>query len=512
MPDSQWDDWRWQLANRLNSVDDLGALIDLTPEEIAGLTAEGRFRVDITPYFASLINPYDPHCPVRRQVIPLGRELEAFDGMMIDSLAEDRHSPVPGLVHRYPDRVLMLVTTQCASYCRYCTRSRIVGNPALTFSRTDFDQQIAYLRRTPQVRDVLLSGGDPLALSPRILETILRALRAIEHIEIIRIGTRVPVFMPQRITPELTDMLRQYHPLWMNVHVNHPKEITPELSTALAKLADAGIPLGNQSVLLAGINDSVHIQRELVHKLVRNRVRPYYLYQCDMVKGAGHFRTTVARGIEIIEGLRGHTSGYAIPTYVVDAPGGGGKIPVMPQYLISQAPGKVVLRNYEGYITAYEEPTDYDPTAVDVLAARAPHRTEAGQGGVLDLLQGQADAIKPEGFDTTHSRGAAAHRFNGDAARWQRHHPLTDQTATPANGASDLIILPDHSDLFSHTGYASPAESTGEPMPIMAQAGNLPDEPAIQSTHPTVDHVRWLHRKVRRHANGHDRRRRRSTE
>ncbi len=422
VPDSQWNDWRWQLAHRLNSVEELAQIINLTPEEIEGLTAEDKFRVDITPYFASLIDPDDPHCPVRRQVIPLGRELRAFEGMMEDSLAEDKHSPVPGLVHRYPDRVLMLVTTQCASYCRYCTRSRIVGNPAMTFSKSEFEMQLDYLRQTPQVRDVLLSGGDPLALNPRVLEYILSSLRDIEHIEIIRIGTRVPVFMPQRITNEFCDMLKKYPPLWMNIHVNHPKEITPELSQALEKLAFSGIPLGNQSVLLAGINDSVHIQRELVHKLVRNRVRPYYLYQCDLVKGAGHFRTTVSKGIEIIEGLRGHTSGYAVPTYVVDAPGGGGKIPVMPQYLISQSPGRVVLRNYEGYITTYEEPLDYDPHAIDTLDHAAVHRQEQGQGGVFGLLQGEADAIKPEGFDQTHTRNGVAHRLNADAKKWQRHH------------------------------------------------------------------------------------------
>jgi len=406
IPEEDWNDWRWQLAHRLNSRAELEQILNLTPEEIDGLTAEGMFRVDITPYFASLIDPDDPQCPIRRQVIPLGRELRAFDGMMEDSLAEDRHSPVPGLVHRYPDRVLMLLTTQCASYCRYCTRSRIVGNPAVTFSRAEFEQQLDYLRRTPQVRDVLLSGGDPLTIAPRTLEFILSSLRAIEHIEIIRIGSRVPVFLPQRITDDLCAMLRQFHPLWMNIHVNHPKEISPEVSRALAKLADAGIPLGNQSVLLAGINDSVHIQRELVHKLVRNRVRPYYLYQCDLVEGAGHFRTTIAKGIEIIEGLRGHTSGYAVPTYVVDAPGGGGKIPVMPQYVISQAPGKVVLRNYEGFITTYSEPEDYDPHMVDHLDRAAAHRPEEGQTGISDLLAGQRLSIKPDGFDETHQRSA----------------------------------------------------------------------------------------------------------
>jgi len=422
VPDEQWDDWRWQLAHRLNSVEELAQIIHLTPEEIEGLTAEDKFRVDVTPYFASQIDPDDPGCPIRRQVIPLGRELQAFEGMMEDSLAEDKHSPVPGLVHRYPDRVLMLLTTQCASYCRYCTRSRIVGDPRANFSRAEFDLQIDYLRRTPQVRDVLLSGGDPLTLAPKTLEHILSSLRAIPHIEIIRIGSRVPVFLPQRITGEFAEMLKRYHPLWMNIHVNHPKEITPELSRALDTLSYAGVPLGNQSVLLAGINDSVNIQRELAHKLVRNRVRPYYLYQCDLVKGAGHFRTTIAKGIEIIEGLRGHTSGYAIPTYVVDAPGGGGKIPVMPQYLISQAPGRVVLRNYEGYITTYDEPLDYDPHAIDHLDRQSAERSEPGQVGVAGLLAGKLPFIKPEGFDDTHRRDGIQHRLNADTAKWQRFH------------------------------------------------------------------------------------------
>ena len=303
--DERWDDWRWQLSNRVNDLEALSAVLALTDEEREGLSAPDKFRVDVTPYFVSLVDPDDPEDPIRRQIIPLGREQEAFTAMMEDSLAEDRHSPVPGLVHRYPDRVLMLVTTQCASYCRYCTRSRIVGDPTENFSRRDHQAQLEYLRRTPQVRDVLLSGGDPLTLAPRLLDEILRGLREIPHIEIVRIGSRVPVFLPQRVDDELCETLARYHPLWMNLHFNHPDEITPEVSRAVDKLTRAGVPVGNQSVLLAGVNDCVHIQRALVHKLVENRIRPYYLYQCDLVEGSGHFRTPVGKGLEIIEGLRG---------------------------------------------------------------------------------------------------------------------------------------------------------------------------------------------------------------
>lgn len=422
VPDEKWTDWRWQLSHRVSELEILETFINLTDEEIEGISAPNKFRLDITPYFASLIDPDDPMCPVRQQVIPKGRELKAFDSMMEDSLAEDRHSPVPGLVHRYPDRVLMLVTTQCASYCRYCTRSRIVGDAAATFSKAEFELQLDYLRRTPQVRDVLLSGGDPLTVSPRILDYLLGELRQIEHIEIIRIGSRVPVFLPQRVTDELCDTLAKYHPLWLNIHVNHPKEITPELYQACDKLSRAGVPLGNQSVLMAGINDSVHIQRELVHQLVQMRVRPYYLYQCDLVEGAGHFRTSVAKGIEIIEGLRGHTSGYAVPQYIIDAPGGGGKIPVSPQYLISQAPGKVVLRNYEGFITSYTEAGDYDPDAIKAWEAKIEKRPEPGQEGVLGLLEGEQLAIKPADFDEVHKRNAIQHRLNQDESKWTPFH------------------------------------------------------------------------------------------
>jgi lysine 2,3-aminomutase len=414
VPDEKWNSWRWQLSNRINTPEEFDKVLPLTDSERQALSAAHLFRVDITPYFISLINPDDPDDPIRKQVVPTSGEMVPFTSMMEDSLAEDQHSPVPGLVHRYPDRVLMLVTTQCASYCRYCTRSRIVGDPAATFSRQEFEMQIEYLKKTPQVRDVLLSGGDPLVLAPRILEEILSKLREIPHIEIVRIGSRVPVFMPMRVTDELTDMLQKYHPLWLNIHVNHPDEITAELDEACDRLSRAGIPLGNQAVLLAGVNDNVHVQRELVQKLVRIRVRPYYLYQCDLVEGAGHFRTPVAKGIEIMEGLRGHTSGYAVHNYMIDAPGGGGKIPVTPNYLISMSDHKIVLRNFEGYITTYEEPLDYDPAKA---AKPRIKRLEPGQTGITGLLDGNQMFIKPEGFDQIHERGGIQHRLK-DSRKW----------------------------------------------------------------------------------------------
>lgn len=416
VPDEKWNSWRWQLSNRINTVDEFEKVIKLTDSERKALSSAGLFRVDITPYFISLIDPDDPSDPIRKQVVPTAREMVPFTSMMEDSLAEDRHSPVPGLVHRYPDRVLMLVTTQCATYCRYCTRSRIVGDPAATFSRSEFEMQLEYLKHTPQVRDVLLSGGDPLVLAPKILEEILQRLREIPHIEIVRIGSRVPVFLPMRVTEELTDMLQKYHPLWLNIHVNHPNEISAELETAADRLTRAGIPLGNQAVLMAGVNDNVHIQRQLVQDLVRIRVRPYYLYQCDLVEGAGHFRTPVAKGIEIMEGLRGHTSGYAVHQYIVDAPGGGGKIPVSPNYMLSMSDHKIVLRNYEGYITTYEEPVDYIP---DMAAKYIDEkRPEPGQAGVMGLLDGEQMFIKPEGFDEMHDRSGIQHRLK-DPKKWK---------------------------------------------------------------------------------------------
>ncbi len=418
IPDEKWGDWRWQLSHRLNSIEDFEQILSLTDSEKLALSQPGLFRVDITPYFASLIEPDNPQDPIRKQIIPTAGEIDSFTGEMEDSLAEDAHSPVPGLVHRYPDRVLMLVTTQCASYCRYCTRSRIVGDPSQTFSSKDFEAQLDYLRNTPQVRDVLLSGGDPLTLAPKVLERLLISLREIPHIEIIRIGSRVPVFMPQRITDDLCELLQRFHPLWLNIHVNHPNEITSELADACDRLSRVGIPLGNQSVLLAGVNDDPNIQRRLSHDLVKIRVRPYYLYQCDLVHGAGHFRTPIGKGIEIIEALRGHTSGFAVPTYVVDAPGGGGKIPLNPNYILSYSDHKVVLRNYEGYITTYEEPAQYEPIDPVLVRPFLREGLEPGQSGVAGLLEGEAMFIKPEGFDHLHQRGGLIHRLREDKQKW----------------------------------------------------------------------------------------------
>jgi lysine 2,3-aminomutase len=418
IPDEKWNDWRWQLSHRLNTAEDIEKVLRLTESERKALQKQDLFRVDVTPYYISLIDPEDGNDPIRKQIIPTSEEMNAFTSMMEDSLAEDRHSPVPGLVHRYPDRVLMLVTTQCASYCRYCTRSRIVGDPGQTFNRQEFEAQIEYIKNTPQVRDVLLSGGDPLVLAPKILEELLSRLREIPHVEIVRIGSRVPVFMPMRVTQELCDVLAKFHPLWMNIHVNHPNEISQELAEACDRLSRAGIPLGNQSVLLAGVNDCVHIQRDLVQKLIRLRVRPYYLYQCDLVEGAGHFRTPVGKGIEIIEGLRGHTSGFAVPQFIVDAPGGGGKIPVMPNYLVSMSDHKTIVRNYEGYMTVYEEPTEYtihDPKTCKFCQNK---RHEPGQTGLTGLLDGEQMFIKPEGFDELHNRGGVQHRLK-DESKWK---------------------------------------------------------------------------------------------
>lgn len=312
----------------------------------------------ITPYYASLMDKNNPRCPVRMQGIPSAEELLVSDYDLEDPLHEDSDSPLPGVTHRYPDRMLLLATNECAMYCRHCTRKRKVGENDEHISMKRIREGIDYVRKTPEIRDVLISGGDPFLLGARKLEEIIAEIRSIPHVEVIRIGTRTPVVLPMRIDRELTDMLSRYHPLWINTHFNHPKELTAEACQALSRLANAGIPLGNQTVLLKGINDCPFIMKELVHKLVRNRVRPYYLYQCDLSRGIEHFRTPVSKGIEILEMLIGHTSGFSVPTFVVDAPGGGGKIPVQPNYVLSYSNRKTILRNYEGVICVYTEPED----------------------------------------------------------------------------------------------------------------------------------------------------------
>lgn len=353
------DDWnsaKWQLKNRISSLAEIEKHLTLCQEERAGILLTGtKLATAITPHYFNLIHPTDPDCPIRRQVLPRIEETHTDPSEMADPCGEDSHMPVPGLVHRYPDRVLFLVTDRCASYCRYCTRSRVVSGVSDQKLETQWDLAIDYLKRTPQVRDVLLSGGDPLLFSDAKLEKLLARLHAIPHIQFLRIGSRIPIFLPQRITPELCEMLRKFHPLFVSIHCNHPAELTSEVRDALGRLADAGVVMGNQSVLLDKVNDSVEIQKELVQKLLMCRVRPYYLYQGDLIQGTSHLRTKITKGIEIIEGLRGHTSGYAIPQYVVDGPGGGGKIPLNPQYIVESTNERTVLRNYEGKEFVYPE-------------------------------------------------------------------------------------------------------------------------------------------------------------
>lgn len=391
----QWESWQWQVKNRITTPDELKKVLPLTEEEELGVVkCLKSLRMAITPYYLTLIDPQDENDPIRKQAVPTIKELTISKYDMVDPLSEEMYSPVRGIVHRYPDRVLFMITDQCSMYCRHCTRRRFSGQTDSALPMEDIERAIKYISDTPSVRDVILSGGDPLLTADDNLEYILKSLRDIPPVEIIRIGSRVPVVLPQRITPELVNMLKKYHPIWFNTHFNHPREITERSKKACERLADAGIPVGNQTVLLRGVNDCVNIQTELVHELVKARVRPYYLYQCDMSSGIEHFRTKVSKGIEIIEGLRGHTSGMCIPTFVIDAPGGAGKIPVMPQYVISQSPSKVVLRNFEGVITTYTEP-QYSESECGCDACREGR----AHTGVSGLLSGQRLDLEPEVLD-----------------------------------------------------------------------------------------------------------------
>ncbi|HLO02607.1 MAG TPA: lysine 2,3-aminomutase [Symbiobacteriaceae bacterium] len=394
--EEQWNDWRWQVSHRVKNLAELKQVINITEDEERAIKdSEHLFRLGITPHACTLIDPDDPNCPMRLQAVPKYSELQWADFEMGDPLHEDVDSPVHGLTHRYPDRVLFLITHECSLYCRHCTRRRIVGD-SQAMSTAELDAVIDYIRKTPQIRDVLISGGDPLAVPDKRLEYVISNLRKIEHVEIIRIGTRMPVVMPQRITDDLVNMLKKYHPIWLNTHFNHPMELmNPTNRAAMEKLANAGIPTGNQSVLLKGVNDCAVVMKKLLHELVKVRCRPYYIYACDLSEGLTHFRTTVGKALEIMEALRGHTSGYAVPTFVVDAPGGGGKIPVMPNYLLSHGDGKVYLRNFEGKISVYHEGTasnhvengickmcNTDHSSINVGIAAELHRTKPKAGMV----------------------------------------------------------------------------------------------------------------------------------
>lgn len=355
---TDWNDWKWQVRNRIRDLKELCRLIQLSPDEKTAIEKHvGSLPVGITPYYASLMDEFNAEQGIRRTHIPVNGEYLRVKGEFEDPLGEDHDTAVPGLVHRYPDRVLFLTTGFCSTYCRYCTRSRLVGGGAeYTFNLSQWEKAAQYIEAHPEIRDCLLSGGDPLTIGDDKLEWLLSRLRSIKHLEFLRIGTKVPVVMPQRITPQLIKILKKYHPLWMSIHFTHPDELTPEVQESCARLANAGIPLGSQTVLLKGINDNVDTIKSLVHGLLKIRVKPYYLYQCDPISGSSHFRTPVEKGLEIIRGLRGHTTGYAIPSFVVDAPGGGGKIPLLPDYVVGREGEDLLLTNFENGTYRYRDP------------------------------------------------------------------------------------------------------------------------------------------------------------
>ena len=355
---TRWNDWRWQIRNRLTTLSELSAVFNLSEDEKSAIASKGgRLPISITPYYASLVDPIDPQQSIRRCAIPVNGEFEISSREEIDPLCEDKDSPVPGLVHRYPDRALFLVTDFCSVCCRYCTRSRIIEDSGSgVFNMERWKTALDYIAKHKEIRDVLLSGGDPLTLPDNKIEWLLARLREIPHVEFVRIGTKVPAVLPMRITRQLTRMLRRYSPLWISLHTTHPDELTPEMEEACNRLADAGIPLGSQTVLLKGINDNVPIMTKLMQGLLKFRVKPYYLYQCDPIPGSTHFRTPVEKGVEIIQGLRGFTTGYAVPQYVIDAPGGGGKIPILPDYVAGRDGDFLLLKNYQGKIYRYPDP------------------------------------------------------------------------------------------------------------------------------------------------------------
>ena len=380
-----WNDWKWQLRNRLTKIEDVVKVLNPSQKTVEGIKAATKsFRMAITPYYAKLIDINSSHCPVKAQAIPSSSESMFTDSDMVDPLEEGRDSPVPGLTHRYPDRALLIVTDICSMYCRHCTRRRLVGHTDHHINQKQFQNVLKYIRKKKEIRDVVISGGDPLIMSDAKLEKVVKAIRAIDHVEIIRIGTRTPVVMPMRITKGLIKMLRKYHPVYVSTHFNHAKEITVESTQACTMLADGGFPISNQSVLLRGVNDCPHVIKELNQKLLKIRVKPYYLYQCDLSMGISHFRTSLGKGIQIMEALRGHTSGLAVPTFVVDLPGGGGKVPLSPNYILVRSDDRSVLRNYEGAISVYMEPHEYGSVCGhDPACRKEKYKPKKGPGMLM---------------------------------------------------------------------------------------------------------------------------------
>lgn len=400
--DAEWNDWKWQVANRITTVEQLRQVIDIDDEEAEKVSRSlGKLRMAITPYYASLMDPKDPKCPVRIQAVPTEKETIIAKADLHDPLHEDVDSPTPGLTHRYPDRGLLLITDQCSMYCRHCTRRRHAGETDKAYGEDQIRKGIEYIRNTPTFRDVLLSGGDPLTIDDDRLEWVISELSSIPHVDFVRLGSRMPVVCPQRITDKLCSMLRKYHPIWLNMQFNHPKEVTPETTKACAMLSDAGVPLGNQSVLLKGVNDCPYLFRELNQRLLKIRVNPYYIYQCDLSEGIEHFRTSVGKGIQIIEYLRGHTTGMAQPLFIVDAPGGGGKIPVGPNYVLSQSDRKLILRNYEGVLTTYTEPEDNisRPEELYHWEEYTARQRSLSREGLIKLFEGELLSLEPAHLD-----------------------------------------------------------------------------------------------------------------
>jgi lysine 2,3-aminomutase len=394
-----WDNWEWQLVNTVKDIETLGKIIKIDEEEKQHLSKSlSKFKMAITPYYAALMDKTYKRCSIRLQAVPSLNELYTDAADLNDPLHEDVDSPVPGLTHRYPDRVLLLVTKKCSMYCRHCTRRRTVGCDESGFNKKRFLKAVEYIKNHTEIRDIVISGGDPLVLSDSTINYILKTLRNIKSVEIIRIGSRTPVVMPQRITKKLANIIKKFHPVYINTHFNTPQEITQEAKEACTLMADSGINLGNQSVLLKDVNDCPHLMKELMHQLLMIRVKPYYIYQCDLSKGISHFRTSVAKGIEIIESLRGHTTGFAVPTFVVDAPGGGGKIPIMPNYLISQSDKKVILRNYEGVVTTYTQPENVSSNCGICKICHGNVKTHLPIDGIAKLMTGTKTLLQPEGL------------------------------------------------------------------------------------------------------------------